>query len=55
MIYCLLQLYACAVVRKDAKKKTENEETRLFCQNFVIGGISIEEARALGPPCWLRL
>ena len=23
--------------------KTENEETSLFCQIFVIGGISIEE------------
>ena len=23
-------------------KKFENEETRLFCQIFVIGGISIE-------------
>ena len=27
-------------------KKTENEETRLFCQIFVIDGISIEGARA---------
>ena len=27
-------------------KKTENEETRLFCQTFVIGGISIVRARA---------
>ena len=27
-------------------KETENEETRLFCQIFVIGGISIEGARA---------
>ena len=26
-------------------EKTENEETRLFCQIFVIGGISIEGAR----------
>ena len=25
-------------------KETENEETRLFCQIFVIGGISIEGA-----------
>ena len=25
-------------------EKTENEETRLFCQIFVIGGISIEGA-----------
>ena len=27
-------------------KETENEETGLFCQIFVIGGISIEGARA---------
>ena len=27
-------------------KETENEETRLFCQSFVIGVISIEGARA---------
>ena len=27
-------------------KKTKNEKTRLFCQIFVIGGISIEGARA---------
>ena len=27
-------------------KGTANEETRLFCQIFVIGGILIEEARA---------
>ena len=27
-------------------KGTENEETRLFCQIFVIGGILIEEAQA---------
>ena len=26
-------------------KETENEETTLFCQTFVIGGISIEGAR----------
>ena len=26
-------------------KETENEETRLFCQTFVIGGISIIRAR----------
>ena len=24
------------------QKETENEETRIFCQIFVIGGISIE-------------
>ena len=28
-------------------KETEHEETRLFCQIFVIGGISIEGAWAL--------
>ena len=28
-------------------KETKNEETRLFCQIFVIDGISIEGARAL--------
>ena len=27
-------------------KETENEEPRLFCQIFVIGGISIEGAWA---------
>ena len=27
-------------------KETENEETRLFCQIFVIGDILIEGARA---------
>ena len=27
-------------------KETENEEIRLFCQIFVIGGISIEGAQA---------
>ena len=26
-------------------KKTENEETRLFCQIFVIGGILFEDTR----------
>ena len=26
-------------------KETENEETRLFCQTFVIGGVSIVRAR----------
>ena len=31
-------------------KETENEETRLFRQIFVIGGISIEGARDPGPP-----
>ena len=27
-------------------KETENEETRYFCPIFIIGGISIKEARA---------
>ena len=27
-------------------KETENEETRLFCQTFVISGVSIVRARA---------
>ena len=27
-------------------KETENEETRYFCQIFVIGGISVEGARS---------
>ena len=41
-------------------KETENEETRFFCQIFVIGGISIEEAQApwatpLATPLTLRL
>ena len=36
-------------------KETENEETRLFCQICVIGGISIEGTRAPGPNPWLRL
>ena len=31
-------------------KKTENVETRFFCQIFVIAGISIEGARAPEPP-----
>ena len=35
--------------------ETENEETRLFCQIFVIGGISIEGARAPWATPWLRL
>ena len=33
-------------MRKQKKKKNENEQTRLFCQIFVIDGISIEGARA---------
>ena len=31
-------------------KETENEETRLFCQIFVIGGILIEEGWATWAP-----
>ena len=27
-------------------KETENEEAKCFCLMFIIGGISIEEARA---------
>ena len=40
--------YCCTRVLLYAKmlKETENEETRLFCQTFVIGGISIEGALA---------
>ena len=41
-------------------KETQNEETRLFCQIFVIGGISIEGTRApwatlMATPMILRL
>ena len=41
-------LLLITVVRVYAKmlKETENEETRFFCQIFVIGGISIEGSRA---------
>ena len=45
--------YYCTRVLLYAKmlKETENEETKLFCQISVIGGISIEEARdSLGQP-----
>ena len=40
--------YCCTRVLLYAKmlKETENDEIRLFCQIFVIGGISIEGARA---------
>ena len=39
--------YCCMRVLLYAKmlNETENEETRLFCQIFVIGGILREEAR----------
>ena len=36
-------------------KETENKETRLFCQIFVIDDISIEGARAFWATPWLRL
>ena len=35
-------------------KETENEETRLFWQNFVIGGILIKGARVPSVIPWLR-
>ena len=49
--YCTGVLFYAKVL-----KETENEETRLFCQIFVIGGISIEGARAtpLATPITLR-
>ena len=31
-------------------KETENEETKLFCKIFVIGGVLIEGARARCAP-----
>ena len=47
----------CTRVQLYAKmlKETENEKTRLFCQFFVIGGISIEGARAPWATPRLRL
>ena len=33
-------------------KKTENEQTRLFCKIFVIDGIAIEGARAPWLSVW---
>ena len=49
--YCsmLVLLYAKML------KETENEETRLFCQIFVDGGILIEGARAPWATPSLRL
>ena len=40
--------YCCTRVLLYAKmlKEIENEETRRFCQTFVIGGVSIVRARA---------
>ena len=32
------------------KKETETEETSVYCHIFIIGGISIEGARAPAPP-----
>ena len=37
------------------RKETENKETRLFCEMFVIGGILIAGAGTLRPTPWLRL
>ena len=37
-------VYTCVLLYAKMLKETENEETRLFCQIFVIGGISIEGA-----------
>ena len=44
--------YCCTRVLLYAKmpKETENEETRPFCQIFVIGGISIVGAPWATPP-----
>ena len=41
--YCCtgVLLYACTIVLKNAQE-TESEETRLFCQIFFLGGISID-------------
>ena len=49
--------YCCTRVLLYAKmlKETENEETRFFCQTFIIGGISIEEARTPWATPWVRL
>ena len=40
--------YGCmhVLLYADMLKETKNEETRLFCQIFVIGGILIEGARS---------
>ena len=46
IIYCQLLLHACTVLYANMLKETENEETRLFSQICVIGGISIEGAQA---------
>ena len=48
--------YRCTRILLYAKmlKGTENEETRLFWQIFIIGGIFIEAAGPPGP-AWLRL
>ena len=44
LLISVVRVY-CWTQRCEKKNKTENEETRLFCQNFVINGISIEGAR----------
>ena len=44
--YCGTRVLLYAKMLKD----TENEETRLFCQIFVIGRISIEGPGPPGPP-----
>ena len=48
--------YCCTCVLMYAKmlKETENEETRLFWQIFVIGGILIKGARVPSATPWLR-
>ena len=50
--YCCTRvlLYANKVL-----KETENEETRLFWQIYVIGGILIEGAQVPSATPWLRL
>ena len=51
---CPRGLHLWYVVLEKCLKKTETEETMVFCHIFMIGGISIGES---GPPClpWLRL
>ena len=48
--------YCCTRVLLYAKmlKETENEETRLFWQIFVVGGILIKGARVPSATPWLR-
>ena len=49
------QYYLLLITVEKMLKETETEKTRLFCQNFVIGGISIEGARDPWATSWLRL